>query len=76
MTEIHDYNFKIKHAQKFLSKGDKVKFTIRFKGRELQHTNLGDDLLKRIRNDTKDVGKVELEPKFEGRQMIMIMQPV
>ena len=76
VTEIHDYNFKIKHAQKFLSKGDKVKFTIRFKGRELQHTNLGDDLLKRIRNDTKDVGKVELEPKFEGRQMIMIMQPV
>ena len=60
VTEIHDYNFKIKHAQKFLSKGDKVKFTIRFKGRELQHTNLGDDLLKRILNDTKDVGKVEL----------------
>ena len=76
VTEIHDYNFKIKHAQKFLSKGDKVKFTIRFKGRELQHTNLGDDLLKRILNDTKDVGKVELEPKFEGRQMIMIVQPV
>ena len=76
VTEIHDYNFKIKHAQKFLSKGDKVKFTIRFKGRELQHTNLGDDLLKRILNDTKDVGKVELEPKFEGRQMIMIVQRV
>ena len=76
VTEIHDYNFKIRNAQKFLSKGDKVKFTVLFKGRELQHTNLGDDLLKRIRNDTKDVGKVELEPKFEGRQMIMIMQPV
>ena len=59
-----------------MEKGDKVKFTIRFKGRELQHTNLGDDLLKRILNDTKDVGKVELEPKFEGRQMIMIVQPV
>ena len=76
VTDVHDYNFKIKNAQRFLEKGDKVKFTVRFKGRELQHTNLGDDLLKRILNDTKDVGKVELEPKFEGRQMIMIVQPV
>ena len=74
-TEIHDYNFKIKNAKKFLSKGDKVKFTVRFKGREMQHVELGKDLMKRIIEDTKDIGKVETHPKFEGRQMIMIIQP-
>ncbi len=74
-TEIHDYNFKIKNAKKFISKGDKVKFTVRFKGREMQHVELGKDLMKRIIEDTKDIGKVETHPKFEGRQMIMIIQP-
>ena len=74
-TEIHDYNFKIKNAKKFISKGDKVKFTVKFKGREMQHIELGKDLMKRIINDTKDIGKVETHPKFEGRQMIMIIQP-
>ena len=74
-TEIHDYNFKIKNAKKFLSKGDKVKFTVRFKGREMQFTQQGRDLMNRIIEDTKDLGKVELSPKFEGRQMIMIIQP-
>ena len=73
-TEIHDYNFKIKNAQKFLTKGDKVKFTIQFRGRELQHTQLGYDLMKRIVNDTSTLGKVEVRPKFEGRQIIMIIQ--
>ena len=76
VTEIHDYNFKIKNAQKFLSKGDKVKFTVRFKGREMQHKHLGNKLMDRIINDTSALGKVEVKPKFEGRQIIMIIQPL
>ena len=76
VTEIHDYNFKLKNAQKFLSKGDKVKFTIRFKGRELMHSNLGHDLMNRIQEDIKSVGKVEMNPKFDGKQMIMVIQPL
>ncbi len=76
VTEIHDYNFKIKNAQRFLTKGDKVKFTVKFKGREMQHTQMGRDLLDRIQEDTKGVGKLELSPQFEGRQMIMIIQPL
>ena len=76
VTEIHDYNFKIKNAQKFLEKGDKVKFTVKFKGREMQHTELGKDLMNRIIEETKDIAKVESRPKFEGRQMVMIIQPI
>ena len=76
VTEIHDYNFKIKNAQKFLTKGDKVKFTVQFKGREMQHTHLGHKLMQRIINDTNALGKVEIQPKFEGRQIIMIVQPL
>jgi len=76
VTEIHDYTFKIKNAQKFLSKGDKVKFTIKFKGRELQHSNLGDELMLKIKADMEKLGKVELQPKFDGKQMIMIIQPI
>ena len=72
-TDVHDYNFKIKNAKKFLTKKDKVKFTVRFKGREMQHTQLGRDLMNRITEDTKDVGKVETQPRFEGKQMIMII---
>ena len=75
-TEIHDYNFKLKNAQRFLEKGDKVKFTVRFKGREMQHTHLGKELMERIKNDTLNVGKVEVHPKFEGKQIIMIIQPL
>ncbi len=74
-TEIHDYNFKIKNAKKFLTKGDKVKFTVKFKGREMQHIELGKNLMDRIIADVKDIGKVEVMPKFEGKQMIMIVQP-
>jgi len=76
VTEIHDYTFKIKHAQKFLSKGDKVKFTIRFKGRELQHSHLGNELMNKIKEDIQKIGKVELQPKFDGKQMIMVIQPL
>ena len=76
VTEIHDYSFKIKNAQKFLEKGDKVKFTVKFRGREMQHTHLGKELMDRIINDTTSLGKVEVSPKFEGRQIIMIVQPL
>ena len=75
-TEIHDYNFKIKNARKFITKGDKVKFTVKLKGREMQHVELGKNLMNRIIDDVKDIGKVETHPKFEGRQMIMIIQPI
>ena len=76
VTEIHDYNFKIKNAQRFLEKGDKVKFTVKFKGREMQHTHLGNKLMDRIISDTAKLGKVEVQPKFEGKQIIMIVQPL
>ena len=75
-TEAHDYNFKIKNAKKFISKGDKEKFTVKFKGREMQHTDLGKDLMNKIINETKDIAKVESQPKFEGKQMVMIIQPL
>jgi len=76
VTETHDYDFKVKNAKKFLGKGDKVKFTIRFKGRELQHSHLGRELMDKIKVDMKEIGKVELHPKFDGKQMIMVIQPL
>ena len=76
VTEVHDYTFKIKNAQKFIAKGDKVKFTIRFKGRELQHKHLGNQLMDKIIQDMQNIGKVELHPKFDGKQMIMVIQPI
>ena len=76
VTEIHDYTFKIKNAQKFLAKGDKVKFTIRFRGRELQHSSIGNDLMEKIKQDIRSIGRVELKPKFDGKQMIMVIQPL
>ncbi len=76
VTETHDYQFKVKNAKKFIAKGDKVKFTIRFKGRELQHSHLGSELMTKIKEDMKDIGKVELDPKFDGKQMIMVIQPL
>ena len=76
VTGAHDYDFKVKNAKKFIIKGDKVKFTIRFKGRELQHSHLGNELMNKIKEDMKDIGKVELDPKFDGKQMIMVIQPL
>ena len=61
---------------KLISKGDKVKFTVRFKGREMQHTELGKELMNKIIEETKDIAKVESQPKFEGKQMVMIIQPI
>ena len=75
-TDKHDYNFKIKAADKFLVKGDKVKFTIRFKGREMEYMVAANNLTKRIIEDTKKVGKVEQPSKLEGRQMTLIIQPI
>ena len=76
VTGTHDYEFKVKNAKKFIVKGDKVKFTIRFKGRELQHSHLGNELMNKIKEDMKEIGKVELDPKFDGKQMIMVIQPL
>ena len=74
VTETHDYEFKVKNAKKFIAKGDKVKFTIRFKGRELQHSHLGNELMTKIKEDMKDIGKVELHPKFDGKQILDVIQ--
>ena len=76
VTGTHDYDFKVKNAKKFIIKGDKVKFTIRFKGRELQHSHLGEVLMDKIKADMQAIGKVELHPKFDGKQMIMVIQPL
>ncbi len=59
-----------------MSKGDKVKFTIKFKGRELQHSHLGNELMDKIKLDMHTLGRVELQPKFDGKQMIMVIQPL
>ncbi len=72
----HDYDVKLRSMRKFLDEGDKVKVTLRFRGREMAHQNLGRDLLERVRNDVEDLGKVESMPRVENRQMIMIVGPL
>ncbi|MDD2739333.1 translation initiation factor IF-3 [Methylomonas lenta] len=74
-TEEGDYQVKLRNLIKFLNEGDKTKITVRFKGREMSHRELGMDLLKRIETDLEEVAVVEQFPKLEGRQMIMIMGP-
>ncbi len=71
----HDYDVKMRSIRRFFEEGDKVKITLRFRGREMAHTNLGMDVLKRVKADCEPIAKVESEPKFEGRQMIMILAP-
>lgn len=71
----HDYETKMKAAKRFFEEGDKVKFTLRFRGREMQHQHLGMDLLNRIRTELDPIAKVEQDPKLEGRQMMMVMAP-
>ena len=73
--EEHDYNVKMRNARRFLESGDKVKVTMRFRGREMAHQDIGMDLLKRMVEELADVGKPELQPKMEGRQMIMVLGP-
>jgi len=73
--EDHDYMVKLKAAKKFLGNEDKVKVTLRFRGREMAHKNMAAKLLDRIRDDLAELSKVEFHPKMEGRQMIMILAP-
>lgn len=75
-TDTHDYDVKMRNVFKFLEKGDKVKVTLRFRGREMAHQNLGRELLHRVAEDVKEIGKVENMPKMEGRQMVMMIGPV
>ena len=75
-TDTHDYMVKLRNVQRFLEKGDKVKVTLRFRGREMAHQQLGRELLERVAEDVKDLGKVENMPKMEGRQMIMMIGPL
>ena len=74
-TDIGDYNVKLKNLIRFLSDGDKVKVTLRFRGREMAHQELGRDLLTRVENDLSEYGGVEQYPKMEGRQMVMVIAP-
>jgi translation initiation factor IF-3 len=73
--EAHDYEVKLKKASTFLSKGDKVKLTIRFKGRQIVHKEKGEEILSRFREDLQDVAVIEKEPVFEGRRMMLVMAP-
>lgn len=74
-TDTHDYEVKMRSVIKFLEEGDKVKVTLRFRGREMAHQQLGMDLLNRVVGDVGDLGKVESMPKLEGRQMVMMIAP-
>lgn len=76
MIDTHDYEVKIKQAKKFLSQGDKVKFTMRYKGREMNANDLGREVLNNIVEDLEGLIKIDSEPKLEGRQMMMIVSPV
>jgi translation initiation factor IF-3 len=71
----HDYQVKMRNVQKFLNAGDKVKVTLRFRGREMAHQELGANVLTRVREETDEFAKVEAVPKMEGRQMIMVLAP-
>ncbi len=73
--DTHDYEVKMRNANRFIEDGDKVKFTLRFRGREMAHQSLGMELLQKVKAEMIDRTKVELEPRLEGRQMIMILAP-
>ena len=75
MIDDHDYEVKMRSMQRFFEEGDKVKVTLRFRGREMAHQELGVKLLERVRDDTSKLAKVEMDAKFEGRQMVMILAP-
>ena len=74
-TDVGDYQVKLRNLIKFLENGDKAKVTLRFRGREMAHQELGAQLLKRVEEDLKDVGAVEQYPRLEGRQMVMVVAP-
>jgi translation initiation factor IF-3 len=71
----HDYDVKMRSVRKFIEDGDKVKMTLRFRGREMAHQELGMNLLNRVRDDTAEIAKIEAYPRLEGRQMLMVLAP-
>ena len=73
--DTHDYDVKMRSVFKFIEEGDKVKMTLRFRGREMAHQELGIELLNRVKEDTTKIAKVESEPRLEGRQMVMVLAP-
>ena len=73
--DTHDYDVKMRNVHKFIDEGDKVKITLRFRGREMSHQELGMNLLKRVQDDTAETAKVEAYPRLEGRQMLMVLSP-
>jgi translation initiation factor IF-3 len=75
-TEIGDYQVKLRNLVRFLTAGDKAKVTLRFRGREMAHQELGRDLLKRVQTDLEELATVEQFPKMEGRQMVMVLAPL
>jgi len=75
-TDTHDYDVKMRSVTKFLENGDKVKVTLRFRGREMAHQDLGRQLLERVAEDTVDLGKIDQMPRLEGRQMVMMISPL
>jgi translation initiation factor IF-3 len=75
MIDDHDYQVKMRSMERFFEEGDKVKITLRFRGREMAHQELGTRLLNRVKEDTGKIAKVESEPRVEGRQMVMVLAP-
>jgi translation initiation factor IF-3 len=73
--DTHDYDVKMRSVTRFIEEGDKVKVTLRFRGREMAHQELGMDLLKRVQDDVAEIAKVEAFPRLEGRQMLMVIAP-
>ena len=73
--DTHDYDVKMRNARRFIGDGDKVKLTLRFRGREMAHQELGAQVLQRVRDELDEIAKVEQMPKFEGRQLTMVMTP-
>jgi translation initiation factor IF-3 len=73
--DVHDYDVKMRSVRKFIEEGDKVKMTLRFRGREMAHQELGMDLLRRVQDDTAEIAKVEAFPRLAGRQMLMVLAP-
>ncbi len=73
--DVHDYDVKMRAIKRFFEEGDKVKVTLRFRGREMAHMELGSRLLNRVKEETATIAKVEAEPKLEGRQMMMVLAP-
>ncbi len=73
--DTHDYEVKMRNVVKFLENGDKVKVTLRFRGREMAHQELGMDVLQRVKGELEGIAKVESEPRLEGRQMVMVLAP-